>query len=163
MKDQKGRTFVRRKRPPLGHVLESAHDMGREHKIITALAGSAVPVAETVGLCKDVAVNDAPFYVMHYVPGPVLHDAEVTADVPAEERAVLGDNVIDVLAALHQIDPDDVGLGDLGRKEAYLQRQPKRWSKQWRPLRPTRYQLWMKAPDCLPSECRSKWRSHCSW
>lgn len=130
VKDQKGRTFVLR-RPPLGHVLESAHDMGREHKIITALAGSAVPVAETVGLCKDVAVNDAPFYVMHYVPGPVLHDAEVTADVPAEERAVLGDNVIDVLAALHQIDPDDVGLGDLGRKEAYLQRQLKRWSKQW--------------------------------
>ena len=92
VQDQNGRTFVLR-RPPLGHVLESAHDMRREHKIITALAGSAVPVAETVGLCKDVAVNDAPFYVMHYVPGPVLHDAEVTADVPAEERAVLGDNV----------------------------------------------------------------------
>ena len=56
VQDQNGRTFVLR-RPPLGHVLESAHDMGREHKIITALAGSAVPVAETVGLCKDVAVN----------------------------------------------------------------------------------------------------------
>ena len=130
VQDQNGRTFVLR-RPPLGHVLESAHDMGREHKIITALAGSAVPVAETVGLCKDVAVNDAPFYVMHYVAGPVLHDAEVTAQVPAQERAVLGDNVIDVLAALHQLDPDQVELGDLGRKEAYLQRQLKRWSKQW--------------------------------
>ena len=128
--DLQQRTFVLR-RPPLGHVLESAHDMGREHKIITALAGSEVPVASTVGLCTDVDVNDAPFYVMDYVPGPVLHDAEVTAAVASDERAMLGDHVVDVLAALHQIDPDAVGLGDLGRKEAYLQRQLKRWSKQW--------------------------------
>ena len=63
--------------------------------------------------------------------GPVLHDAEVAATVPAAERSALGEHVIDVLAALHQIDPDAVGLGDLGRKEAYLQRQLKRWSKQW--------------------------------
>ena len=61
--DQQDRTFVLR-RPPLGHVLESAHDMGREHKIITALAGSQVPVASTIGLCADVSVNAAPFYVM---------------------------------------------------------------------------------------------------
>ena len=128
--DQQDRTFVLR-RPPLGHVLESAHDMGREHKIITALAGSQVPVASTIGLCSDLSVNDAPFYVMDYVAGPVLHDAEVAATVPAAERSALGEHVIDVLAALHQIDPDAVGLGDLGRKEAYLQRQLKRWSKQW--------------------------------
>ena len=128
--DQQDRTFVLR-RPPLGHVLESAHDMGREHKIITALAGSQVPVASTIGLCADVSVNDAPFYVMDYVAGPVLHDAEVAAAVPAVERSALGEHVVDVLAALHQIDPDTVGLGDLGRKEAYLQRQLKRWSKQW--------------------------------
>ena len=128
--DEQNRTFVLR-RPPLGHVLESAHDMGREHKIITALAGSQVPVASTIGLCADVSVNDAPFYVMDYVAGPVLHDAEVAAAVPAVERSALGEHVVDVLAALHQIDPDIVGLGDLGRKEAYLQRQLKRWSKQW--------------------------------
>lgn len=128
--DQQDRTFVLR-RPPLGHVLESAHDMGREHKIITALAGSQVPVASTIGLCTDLSVNDAPFYVMDYVSGPVLHDAEVAATVPAVDRSALGDHVIDVLAALHQIDPDTVGLGDLGRKEVFLQRQLKRWSKQW--------------------------------
>ena len=128
--DQHDRRFVLR-RPPLGHVLESAHDMGREHKIISALAGSAVPVATTIGLCTDVAVNDAPFYVMDYVAGPVLHDAEVSAQVSSSERATLGAHVIDVLAELHQLDPDAVGLGDLGRKEAYLQRQLKRWSKQW--------------------------------
>ena len=128
--DAAGRTFVLR-RPPLGHVLESAHDMGREHRIISALAGSAVPLADTVGLCKDPAVNEAPFYVMNYVSGPVLHDADVAGELPVAERQALGLHVIDVLAKLHKIDPDDVGLGELGRKEAYLERQLKRWNKQW--------------------------------
>lgn len=128
--DAAGQRFVLR-RPPLGHVLESAHDMGREHKIISALAGSGVPVAATLGLCRDVEVNEAPFYIMDYVAGPVLHDAEVAATVPVAERYQLSLHVVDVLAALHQINPDDVGLGDLGRKEAYLARQLKRWNKQW--------------------------------
>ena len=123
----------------------SAHDMGREHKIITALAGSQVPVASTIGLCADVSVNDAPFYVMDYVAGPVLHDAEVACGA-AVERSALGEHVVDVLAALHQIDPDTVGLGDLGRKEAYLQRQLKRWSKQWEATETRRFQLWMRVP-----------------
>lgn len=130
VRDAAGRTYVLR-RPPLGHVLESAHDMGREHKIISALAGSAVPVATTVGLCSDSDVNEAPFYVMEYVAGPVLHDADVTRTLSEDERYSLGLHVVDVLAQLHQIDPDDVGLGDLGRKEAYLARQLKRWNKQW--------------------------------
>jgi len=128
--DAGGAVYVLR-RPPLGHVLESAHDMGREHKIISALAGSRVPVAQTVGLCNDVEVNDAPFYVMTYVAGPVLHDADAAAVLTEEDRHALSLHVIDVLAELHQIDPDDVGLGDLGRKEAYLERQLKRWIKQW--------------------------------
>ena len=128
--DTAGHRYVLR-RPPLGHVLESAHDMGREHKIISALQGSAVPVAQTLGLCRDVDVNEAPFYVMGFVAGPVLHDAEVAAQLPESERHDLGLHVVDVLAALHAINPDDVGLGDLGRKEAYLARQLKRWNKQW--------------------------------
>lgn len=130
VRDAAGATFVLR-RPPLGHVLESAHDMGREHKIITALAGSQVPVAKTIGLCKDLAVNEAPFYIMAYVAGPVLHDAEAAAALSDSERQELSLHVIDVLAELHKINPDDVGLGDLGRKEAYLERQLKRWNKQW--------------------------------
>jgi aminoglycoside phosphotransferase (APT) family kinase protein len=130
VRDSAGATYVLR-RPPLGHVLESAHDMGREHKIISALAGSAVPVAATVGLCKDTAVNEAPFYVMGYVAGPVLHDADAARNLSEDERRELSLHVIDVLAELHQIDPDTVGLGDLGRKEAYLERQLKRWNKQW--------------------------------
>jgi aminoglycoside phosphotransferase (APT) family kinase protein len=130
VKDAAGYTCVLR-RPPLGHVLESAHDMAREHRIISALVGSDVPVARTFGLCKDTEVNEAPFYIMDYVAGPVLHDVDVSQTLPESERYDLSLHVVDVLAALHRINPDDVGLGELGRKEAYLARQLKRWNKQW--------------------------------
>ena len=128
--DTAGTNFVLR-RPPLGHVLESAHDMGREHKIIAALADWPVPVAPVVGLCSDAEVNGAPFYVMKFVDGPVLHDADAAKVIDEAKRHDLGLNVIDVLAQLHLLNPDEVGLGDLGRKEAYLDRQLKRWTKQW--------------------------------
>ena len=128
--DTKGDAYVLR-RPPLGHVLESAHDMGREHRIISALAESDVPVAPTYGLCEDAEVNGASFYLMKFVDGVVPHDAATMAAVPEDERAGIGEHVIEVLSTLHLIDPDDVGLGSLGRKEAYLERQLKRWSKQW--------------------------------
>jgi aminoglycoside phosphotransferase (APT) family kinase protein len=128
--DGNGAAYVLR-RPPLGHVLESAHDMAREHRIVSALAGSTVPVAPTHGLCEESAVNGAPFYVMGFVDGTVLHDAEAAKQMPEGERRALGLHVIDVLATLHMLDPDQIGLGDLGRKEAYLARQLKRWNKQW--------------------------------
>ena len=128
--DARGAAFVLR-RPPLGHVLESAHDMGREHRIIAALWGTGVPVAPALGLCSDATVNDAPFYLMRFVEGVVPHDAAALRDTPAGERRRLGERVIEALAQLHRINPDDVGLGDLGRKEAYLARQLRRWSKQW--------------------------------
>lgn len=128
--DQRGRCWVLR-RPPLGHVLESAHDVAREHRIISALVDTNVPVAGTVGVCEDTEVNDAPFYVMEFVEGAVLHDADATAAVTVADREALGLEVVDVLARLHMIDPDSVGLGQLGRKEAYLERQLKRWTKQW--------------------------------
>jgi aminoglycoside phosphotransferase (APT) family kinase protein len=105
--------------------------MGREHKIIAALAGTEVPVAPTYGLCSDLEINDAPFYVMEFVEGMVLHDASVSQRLSEAERGALGRHVVDVLATLHLLDPDQVGLGDLGRKEAYLTRQLKRWTKQW--------------------------------
>ncbi|MBD3648593.1 MAG: phosphotransferase family protein [Pseudomonadales bacterium] len=128
--DASGRSYVLR-RPPLGHVLESAHDMGREYKIISALEASEVPVARTWGLCTDVEINGAPFYVMEYVEGPVLHDSVVGEQVPADDRRKIGLHVIDILSKLHHTDPDKIGLGDLGRKEAYLARQINRWTKQW--------------------------------
>lgn len=128
--DQRGAAYVLR-RPPLGHVLESAHDMGREHRIVSALQGSNVPVAPTHGLCEDPEVNGAPFYVMSFVDGIVAHDSESAARLTERQRYSLGLDVVDVLARLHTLDPDDVGLGDLGRKEAYLARQLKRWNRQW--------------------------------
>jgi aminoglycoside phosphotransferase (APT) family kinase protein len=130
VEDARGRRWVLR-RPPLGHVLESAHDVAREHRIISALAATDVPVAPTLGVCRDPEVNDAPFYVMEFVDGVVLHDSATARTFPEAERYPLGIDVIEVLARLHAIDPDTVGLGDLGRKEAYLERQLKRWTKQW--------------------------------
>jgi len=128
--DAAGKSYVLR-RPPLGHVLESAHDMSREHKIIYALRDSEVPVPGIVGLCTDIGVNEAPFYVMDYVDGPVLNDVDDGEQIVMDDRRKIGLHVIDILAKLHAINPDDVGLGDLGRKEAYLARQLKRWTKQW--------------------------------
>lgn len=128
--DSAGSACVLR-RPPLGHVLESAHDMGREHKIIDALKNSDVPVAQNFGLCHDKSVNEADFYVMEFIDGLVLNDSITAANVPEAERPSIGRDVVEILCKLHAIDPDDVGLGDLGRKEAYLDRQIKRWTKQW--------------------------------
>ena len=120
------------RRPPLGAVLATAHDMAREYKIISGVGKTNVPVPRALGLCEDDAVTGAPFYVMSFVPGVVLSEAaEVEAHFPMAPRRRISESVIDVLAALHRVDPETVGLGDLGRKEAYLARQLKRWQTQW--------------------------------
>jgi len=120
------------RRPPLGNVLPSAHDMGREHRIISALQGTAVPVAPALGFTDDVSVNGAPFYVMGFVDGLVLRDlAAVDANLPPEHRATAARSVVDTLAAIHDVDPVEVGLGDLGRHDGYIARQLKRWHGQW--------------------------------
>lgn len=126
-----GSAYVLR-RPPLGHRLASAHDMGREHRIIAALQGSAVPVAPALGLCSDEGVNDAPFYVMGFVDGHVVRDrlvAERQLDLAARRRA--SDSLVDTMAAIHAVDLDACGLADLGRQEGYIARQLKRWYGQW--------------------------------
>ena len=128
--DAAGNVYVLR-RPPLGNILQSAHDMSREHKIIDALKDSSVPVAQNHGLCQDEAINEADFYVMTHVDGLVLNDSTIGARVPEEERRGMSEHLVDILCRLHAINPDDVGLGDLGRKEAYLARQIKRWTSQW--------------------------------
>lgn len=130
--DAEGRRYVLR-RPPLGAVLATAHDMGREHKIISAVAGIAVPVPRALGLCEDESINGAPFYVMNFVDGTVLDSADRARKLLPDEalRDRLADAVVDALAALHTADPDGIGLGDLGRKEAYLDRQLRRWRTQW--------------------------------
>jgi aminoglycoside phosphotransferase (APT) family kinase protein len=131
VEDAKGVKRVLR-RPPTGAVLATAHDMGREHRIMSGLADTDVPVPRMLSLCQDESVNDAPFYVMEYVEGDVLVTPEQTRKrVPEANRHALGMHIIEVLAHLHRIEPDDVGLGNLGRREAYLARQLKRWQTQW--------------------------------
>ncbi|MDP1821343.1 MAG: phosphotransferase family protein [Acidimicrobiales bacterium] len=119
------------RRPPLGHVLATAHDMGREHKIISALGPTDVPVAPALGLCTDDAVNGAPFYVMEYVDGQVLRDGAAAEAISPDARANASRSIADTLAKVHAVDPDAVGLGDLGKKEGYIERQLKRWYGQW--------------------------------
>jgi aminoglycoside phosphotransferase (APT) family kinase protein len=131
VEDAAGRRWALR-RPPLGKRLGSAHDMGREHKVVAALDRSPVPVAPVVGLCEDEAVIGAPFYVMDFVEGPILRgigDAELFPD--HDDRRAIGTRVADTLATIHAVDPDAAGLGDLGRKEDYVARQLRRWQGQW--------------------------------
>lgn len=125
-----GSQFVVR-RPPLGHVLATAHDMAREHRIISAVGKTNVPVPRTLGLCTDEAVNGAPFYVMQYVGGVVLDSPEAAVHLPVELRRPACEHLVDVLADLHAADVDAIGLGDLARREGYVERQIKRWTTQW--------------------------------
>lgn len=118
------------RRPPLGHVLETAHDMGREHRVMAALHGSAVPVPEMVALCREPDVLGAPFYVMSLVDGTVFRTREQLAQVSPDDARDVADGLIDVLARLHDVDPQAVGLADLGRPAGYLERQLRRWGKQ---------------------------------
>ncbi len=130
VRDGRGRKVVLR-RPPLGHVLATAHDMGREHRIISALNTTPLPVPEALALCTDEAVNGAPFYVMSFVEGVVLDSPERAAVLAPDRRAAAGRSLIDTLAQLHLVDVDDVGLGELARHDSYVDRQLKRWSTQW--------------------------------
>jgi aminoglycoside phosphotransferase (APT) family kinase protein len=119
------------RRPPLGHVLATAHDMAREHRIISAVGRTSVPVAPALGLCTDDDVNGAPFYVMGFVDGVVLDSPDKAVLLPVELRRTASEHLVDVLADLHAVDVDEVGLGDLARREGYVERQLKRWTTQW--------------------------------
>ena len=120
------------RRPPLGKRLGSAHDMGREHRVISALAPTPVPVPPVVGLCEDEAVNEAPFYVMEFVEGPILRSAAEAEVFPEhDDRRAIGERVVDTLVAIHDVSPDEVGLGQLGKKSDYVARQLHRWHGQW--------------------------------
>ena len=125
--DAAGNRYVLR-RPPLGHRLASAHDMGREHRIIAALAASDVPVAPALGFCDDPAVNDLPFYVMRFVDGLVVRDKEFAEKslTPAARRRA-SESLVDTMARIHAVDINRVGLADLGKHEGYIARQLKRW------------------------------------
>lgn len=118
------------RRPPLGHVLPTAHDMAREYRVITALKDTAVPVPETLFLCEDTEVLGAPFYVMEFVPGVPYRSKEELGRLGPERTRAISLSLVDSLADLHTVDPVSVGLGDFGRPEGFLERQLRRWGKQ---------------------------------
>jgi aminoglycoside phosphotransferase (APT) family kinase protein len=119
------------RRPPLAHVLPTAHDMVREFRVISALAGSRVPVAEPVALCTDPVVLGAPFYLMEFVEGVVLDKPDLLRDIAPAAAGRTGELLMDILVDLHEIDPAAVGLADFGRPEGFLARQVRRWHQQW--------------------------------
>jgi aminoglycoside phosphotransferase (APT) family kinase protein len=125
-------TSVALRRPPVSHVLPTAHDMVREHTILSALGPAGVPVPTTLGLCTDASINERPFYVMEFVEGHILRDAAAAeAAFDPSVAATIGPNLATTLAELHAVDVDAVGLGDLARKDGYIARQLKRWRGQY--------------------------------
>jgi len=134
--DADGGASVVLRRPPLGHVLPTAHDMVREHTVLTALGDTAVPVPRTLHLCTDTEVLGQPFYLMELVEGHICKEGLPPgyADLPEQRRAI-GAGLVEVLAALHEVRPADVGLERFGRPDGYLDRQVRRWVTQWEATR----------------------------
>lgn len=131
IEDQNGQPAVIR-RPPQGELLPKAHDMSREWALISSLNPTSVPVPKAYGFCESPDVTGAWFYVMGAIDGKPLYNAEDTNRlVPEKEREAMSHSFIDVLADLHALDPDEIGLGDLGKKENYVGRQLKTWYRSW--------------------------------
>lgn len=122
--------YILRKKPP-GVLLQSAHQIEREHRVMAALADSGVPVPTVRHLCEDASVIGAAFYVMDFIDGRVFRDATLP-DLSPGERAEVYDQLNLTLARLHRLDPAAIGLGDFGRPGAYFERQLARWTKQYR-------------------------------
>ena len=140
LQDARGRRAVIR-RPPMGELLPKAHDMAREWALISALGPTPVPVPAALGFCEDPSVTGAHFYVMGWVDGhPLYKSADTDRWVPQEQRVRYTDSFIDALAGLHSLDPDALGLGDLGKKDSYVGRQLKTWYRSWMAsIEPARY------------------------
>lgn len=130
VEDAAGTAYVLR-RPPLGAVLSTAHDVRREHRILAALAASAVPVPPVVAVCADDAVTGAPFFVMRFVEGEILRTADGADPAAVAVRQRVGRELVDVLVEIHRTDVDAIGLGDLARRDGYLGRQLARWHRQY--------------------------------
>jgi aminoglycoside phosphotransferase (APT) family kinase protein len=131
LQDQSGKLAVIR-RPPKGELLPKAHDMSREWELISSLGATGFPVPAAYGFCERKEVTGAWFYVMGHVEGRPLHNAQQTLDwVPEDRRVTLAYSLIDTLADLHVLDPDGIGLGELGKKEGYVARQLKTWYRSW--------------------------------
>jgi aminoglycoside phosphotransferase (APT) family kinase protein len=123
------RTWILR-RPPLGHVLATAHDMGREYRVMSALRHTDVPVPRTVAFCADDNVLGAPFYLMERVIGTPYRRAAELAELGPDRTRRIAQGVVDTLTRLHAVEPAAVGLADFGRPDGFLARQVQRWRRQ---------------------------------
>jgi aminoglycoside phosphotransferase (APT) family kinase protein len=119
------------RRPPLGHVLPTAHDMSREYRVLTALHGTDIPVARPVAFCSDTEIIGSPFYLMEYVDGLVLRTPQDGAQVSPDQARMLSELLTSMMAAIHGTDLAAVGLDAFGRPEGFMARQLARWQKQW--------------------------------
>lgn len=128
--DSAGHDWVLR-RPPLGHVLPTAHDMAREYRVLSGLISVGFPTPHVVALCEDDSVIGAPFMLMEYVPGRVIDSQAKAKELTSDAAATACASLVDTLAALHAIEPTTAGLGELGRADGYLERQVRRWTQQW--------------------------------
>lgn len=148
------------RRPPLGHVLATAHDMSREFRVMSALRDTSVPVPRTLAQCNDPAIIGAPFYVMEWVDGTPYRTAAQLGEVGPARTRTIATNFVDALVALHSLDPDAVGLADFGRPDGFLGRQTVRWRKQFegsasREL-PAADELHQRLVDCVPPQSAAR-------
>lgn len=127
--DAPGGQYVLR-RPPLGRAISTAHDMGREYRVMTALQHTEVPVPRTVHRCENIEVIGAPFYIMEYVEGATFRTRDQLESVGAKRARRISESMIDTLVALHEVNIAEVGLADFGRPNGYLARQVRRWMAQ---------------------------------
>jgi aminoglycoside phosphotransferase (APT) family kinase protein len=118
------------RRPPLGHVLPTAHDMSREHKVLAALSTAGFPVPAPVLLCTDPDPIGAPFYLMEHVDGRIYRDVAGLEALGPDAMRTLTLSLVDTLADLHALDPAAIGLADFGRPDGFNERQVRRWKKQ---------------------------------
>jgi len=118
------------RRPPLGHVLPTAHDMAREHRVLAALSAAGFPAPRPVLYCPDVEVIGAPFYLMEHVDGAIHRDVTALEALGPAAMRTLVLSLVDTLADLHALDPAAIGLADFGRPEGFNERQVRRWKKQ---------------------------------
>lgn len=144
-------TYVLRRKPP-GQLLPSAHAVDREFRVLQALHGTAVPVAQPLHLCSDASVIGSMFYLMSFVDGRILWDPSLP-DMDPAGRSDIYTGIIDAMAALHTIDPEAVGLGDYGKPGNYFERQIRRWTEQYRASETRPLPAMDALIDALPARC----------
>jgi aminoglycoside phosphotransferase (APT) family kinase protein len=128
--DASGSSWVLR-RPPLGHIMPSAHDMGREFRVLSGLNSVSFPTPRAQGFCNDETIIGSKFMLMDFVDGRVIESAETAMTLSDVQASEISQNLVETLANLHRVDPVAAGLDQLGRPQGYLQRQVKRWGEQW--------------------------------